>query len=133
MRARVADVLVCNKTQIDEALLQACPSIRLIVVAATGVNNIALQAAAQRNILVCNCVDYGKSSVAQHVLMLMLNLATNFLAYRQEVTQGRWQRSQQFCLLNHRIVELAGSTLGIVGFGALGRAVAQLAQALVCE
>lgn len=79
--------------------------------------------------MVCNCQGYGTAAVAQHTLMLMLNLATSFVPYHQAVQQGQWQRSSQFCLLDYPIVELAGKTLGIVGYGELGQAVAKLAEA----
>lgn len=80
-------------------------------------------------ILSCNCQAYGTSAVAQHTLMLMLNLATSFLPYQQKLQQGEWQKATQFCLLDAPIVELSGKTLGIVGYGELGKAVAKLAEA----
>lgn len=76
-----------------------------------------------------NCRGYGTPSVAQHTMMLILALQTNFLRYQQEVRDGAWQRAPMFCLMEHPIRELSGQTLGILGYGTLGRAVARLAEA----
>ncbi|WP_193075870.1 2-hydroxyacid dehydrogenase [Pseudomonas sp. FME51] len=129
--ARVADhqVVITNKVVIDEQVMQACPELKLILVAATGTNNVDLQAAQRRGITVCNCQAYGTPSVAQHALMLMLVLVTRFESYRQAVRDGAWQRSNQFCLLDYPIGELSGRTLGILGYGELGQEVGRLASA----
>ncbi|HAQ87139.1 MAG TPA: glycerate dehydrogenase, partial [Pseudomonas sp.] len=78
---------------------------------------------------VCNCQAYGTATVAQHTLMLLLALATRLPDYQAAVARGRWQESGQFCLLDFPIVELAGKTLGVLGHGELGGAVAKLAEA----
>lgn len=122
-------VVITNKVVIDERVMQACPELQLILVAATGTNNIDLQAAQRRSITVCNCQAYGTPSVAQHTLMLMLVLVTRFESYRQAVRDGAWQRSSQFCLLDYPIGELSGRTLGILGYGELGQEVGRLASA----
>lgn len=129
--ARVAEhqVVITNKVVIDEKVMQACPELQLILVAATGTNNVDLQAAQRRGITVCNCQAYGTPSVAQHTLMLMLVLITRFESYRQAVRDGAWQRSSQFCLLDYPIGELSGRTLGILGYGELGQEVGRLASA----
>lgn len=121
--------VVTNKVVIDEQVMQACPDLQLILIAATGTNNVDLQAARQRGIAVYNCQGYGTPSVAQHSLMLMLVLITRFESYRQAVRNGAWQRSTQFCLLDYPIGELAGRTLGILGYGELGQEVGRLARA----
>ncbi|WP_413043164.1 2-hydroxyacid dehydrogenase [Pseudomonas sp. YJ42] len=129
-RLQGAQVAIVNKVPLNEAALAACPELKLILVAATGVNNIDLVAAKQRGIAVCNCQAYGTATVAQHTLMLLLALATRLPDYQGAVARGRWQESGQFCLLDFPIVELAGKTLGVLGHGELGSAVARLAEAL---
>jgi glycerate dehydrogenase len=128
-RIAEAEIVVSNKVVLDATLLARAQKLKLVAVAATGTNNIDLQAASAHGISVCNCVDYGSSSVAQHVFTLMLALATNLPAYQNDVAAGRWQQSPFFCLLDHSIVELRGSTLGIIGYGNIGRAVADIAKA----
>ena len=118
-RLQGAEVAIVNKVTLSDATLAACPDLKLILVAATGVNNIDLAAAKQRT-----------STVAQHTLMLLLALATRLPDYQAAVARGRWQESGQFCLLDFPIVELAGKTLGVLGHGELGGAVAKLAEAL---
>lgn len=128
---RIADheVVITNKVVIDAQVMRACPQLKLILVSATGTNNIDLEAARQQGITVCNCQAYGTPSVAQHTLMLMLVLITRFESYRQAVREGAWQRSSQFCLLDYPIGELSGRTLGILGYGELGQEVGRLASA----
>ncbi|WP_180039642.1 2-hydroxyacid dehydrogenase [Acinetobacter sp. YH12100] len=128
-RVAEVEVIISNKVLIDAATIQQSPELKLILISATGSNNVDLAAAKARGIVVCNCQAYGTSAVAQHTLMLMLNLATSFLSYQHALQQGQWQKSSQFCLLDAPIVELAGKTLGIVGYGELGHAVAKLAEA----
>jgi len=128
---RIGDhqAVITNKVVIDERIMQACPQLQLILIAATGTNNVDLEAARRRGIGVYNCQAYGTPSVAQHTLMLMLVLITRFESYRQAVREGAWQRSSQFCLLDYPIGELSGRTLGILGYGELGQHVGHLASA----
>jgi len=128
-RLQGAQVAIVNKLTLGDKVFSACPDLKLILVAATGLNNIDLAAARQRDISVCNCQAYGTATVAQHTLMLLLALATRLPDYQAAVARGRWQESGQFCLLDFPIVELAGKTLGILGHGELGSAVARLAEA----
>lgn len=128
-RIQQVDVIITNKVVLDAETLKKCNQLKLILISATGTNNVDLEQAKRQNIVVCNCQAYGTSAVAQHTLMLMLNLSTSFLKYQNAVQQGVWNQSSQFCLLDFPIVELAGKTLGIVGYGELGQAVAKLAQA----
>lgn len=128
-RVQQVEVIITNKVVISAALMVQCPHLKLILISATGSNNVDLQAAKQQGIVVCNCQGYGTAAVAQHSLMLMLNLATSFVRYQQAIQEGKWQQSSQFCLLDYPIVELSGKTLGIVGYGELGQAVAHLARA----
>ena len=128
-RIAQAEVVICNKARLDAAAFAAAPELKLVLVTATGTNNVDLDAAHQRGIVVCNCRDYGTPAVAQHALMLMLALQTSFLRYQQDVREGAWERAPMFCLMDHPIRELAGQTLGILGYGTLGRAVARLGEA----
>jgi glycerate dehydrogenase len=127
-RIRDAEVVVSNKVMLDEATLQAAPRLKLIAIAATGTNNVDLAAAARRGIAVCNIRRYATPSVVQHVFALLLSLSRHLNDYQRAVQAGEWQHSDQFCLLDYPIRELGGLTLGIVGYGELGRAVAETAE-----
>ncbi|MBB1519962.1 2-hydroxyacid dehydrogenase [Aquipseudomonas guryensis] len=124
-----AQVAISNKVRLDAAILAACPELKLILVSATGTNNIDLAAARALGITVSNCQGYGTPSVAQHTLMLLLALATRLPDYQRAIRDGAWQRASQFCLLDFPIIELQGKTLGLLGHGELGGAVARLAEA----
>jgi glycerate dehydrogenase len=128
-RLQGASVAITNKVVIDATTLQACPDLKLILIGATGTNNVDLPAARALGISVCNCQGYGTPSVAQHTLMLLLALATRVSDYQQAIAAGAWQRSTQFCLLDFPIIELQGKTLGVLGQGELGGAVTRLAEA----
>lgn len=128
-RLRGAQVAITNKVLIDATAIAALPDLKLILVSATGTNNVDLAAARAHGVTVCNCQGYGTPAVAQHTLMLLLNLATRFADYRDAVRHDRWQRASQFCLLDFPIVELQGKTLGLLGHGELGSAVGRLAEA----
>lgn len=128
-RLQGAQVAISNKVPLDAATFAACPELKLVLVAATGTNNIDLAAAREHGVTLCNCQGYGTPSVAQHTLMLLLALATRLPDYQTAVRAGRWQQAQQFCLLDFPIVELEGKTLGLLGHGELGGAVARLAEA----
>lgn len=124
-----ADVVITNKVVIDREMLLHCPQLKLILISATGTNNVDLQQAKLQGIVVSNCQGYGTAAVAQHTFALMLALATSLLKYDRAVREGYWSTSTQFCLLDFPIVELANKTLGIVGYGELGQAVAAIAKA----
>jgi len=128
-RLQGASVAITNKVHLDAAALAACPDLRLILVSATGTNNVDLQAARAQGIVVSNCQGYGTPSVAQHTLALLLALATRLPDYQQAVADGKWAQARQFCLLDFPIVALEGKTLGLLGHGELGGAVARLAEA----
>jgi len=128
-RIAEAEVVISNKVVLDATALQQAGRLQLICVAATGVNNIDLEAAAVQGITVCNCRGYATPAVVQHVFALLLALCARLPEYRQAVRDGRWQRASQFCLLDFPIRELADKTLGIVGYGELGRGVARVAEA----
>ena len=130
-RARVGDteVLLSNKVAIDAAMLEAAPELRLICLAATGFDSVDIETARARGIAVCNIRDYCTDAVAQHVFALMLALNQHLWDYQRLLRDGAWEGSPQFCLLDHPIHDLSGRTLVIVGYGTLGRRVAQLGEA----
>ncbi|MFC1602861.1 2-hydroxyacid dehydrogenase [Pseudomonadota bacterium] len=127
-RIRDAAIVISNKVILDRDTLHQAKQLRLICIAATGTNNVDLEAAREFGITVTNVTGYGTPSVVQHVFSLMLALTTRLADYNQAVISGAWQQSSQFCLLNFPIHELAGKNLGIIGYGELGRAVAEVAK-----
>jgi len=128
-RIQDVDVVISNKVIVNAEAMEQCKNLKLILISATGTNNIDLDFARSKGIVVCNCQGYGTSAVAQHTLTLMLALATSLLKYEHAVKQGEWNKSPIFCLLDFPIVELSGKTLGIIGYGELGQAVAKLSEA----
>jgi len=128
-RLRGATIAVTNKVPLRADSLDQLPQLRMVAIAATGTDNVDLAACRARGVLVANIRNYSGVSVPEHCFTLMLALRRNLRAYVTDVEAGRWERSNQFCLLDHPIGDLAGSQLGIVGFGALGRRVAQIGQA----
>ena len=124
-----ADVVITNKVALDAATIEAAPTLRLICVAATGYNNIDIAAAARRGIVVSNVRGYATPAVVQHVFALMLALTTRLRDYAELAVDGRWSQSRHFCRLDFPIREIAGRSLGIVGYGELGRGVAEVARA----
>lgn len=125
-----AAVAITNKVPLRAAALAELPELRLIAVAATGTDIVDLAAARARGIAVCNIRNYAENTVPEHVLALLFALRRNVLAYAADVRAGAWQKAAQFCFHRHAIHDIAGSTLGVVGFGVLGRAVARRAAAL---
>jgi glycerate dehydrogenase len=134
-RQRISDaeLVVSNKVELDRELLQSAPKLGLVCIAATGTNNVDLPAARDSGIAVANVRAYATPAVVQHVFALMLTHATRLFDYRQAVLDGAWARSDQFCLLDYPIRELAGRALGILGYGELGKAVAKIATAFGME
>jgi len=124
------DVVVSNKVLLTEDYFSRAKQLKLVCVAATGTNNVDLAAAASNNIAVSNVHGYATASVVQHAFTLLLALTTRFNEYTSAVKRGEWSRSRFFCLLDYPVRELAGKTIGIVGYGNLGKAVAKVAEAL---
>lgn len=124
-----AELLLCNKTPITAAVLDACPNLKYIGVMATGYNNIDLKAAAQHGITVCNAGSYSTMAVAQHTFALMLHHFSRIAAYDRAVRAGAWEKSLQFSWFPYPTAELAGKTLCVVGYGSIGKAVAKIRQA----
>ncbi|TYC57546.1 D-2-hydroxyacid dehydrogenase [Marinobacter sp. BW6] len=128
-RIRGFDTVLVNKVVLKREHFEACPELKTIAVVATGLNNIDQTAAKDHGIKVMNVTNYGRSTVAQHTMALMLALATRLLDYSRDVQAGRWGKSDMFCLMDHPIMELEGRTLGVVGYGDLGEGVAERAAA----
>lgn len=126
-RVAGAGIVLTNKAPVDALAMDAAPALKLIQVAATGVNNVDLDAARARGIDVRNVSGYSTPSVVQHTFALMLNLATQ--AHRYAAEAPLWAESPHFTRLDHPVRELAGKTLGIAGLGAIGRAVARVGEA----
>jgi glycerate dehydrogenase len=124
-----ATVVLLNKVQITRARIQANPSLKLIALTATGTNNVDLDAALEHGVTVCNITDYCTASVVQHVFATLLALTHRIREYDRALKAGAWERADQFTMLELPIRELAGRTLGIVGYGTLGRAVARVGEA----
>ena len=123
------DTVLVNKVVLGREHFEACPELETIAVVATGLNNIDLKAAEDHGIRVLNVTQYGRSTVAQHTMALILALATRLPDYDRDVRAGRWGQSDMFCLMDHPIMELEGKTLGIIGYGDLGQGVAERAKA----
>jgi glycerate dehydrogenase len=129
--ARIAgfEAVLANKSRIDGAAIRANPQLRFVALTATGVDNVDLASAREAGIAVCNLRDYCTASVAQHVFALLLALTHKLAENDALVAQGRWQAAAQFSVFPFPIRELPGRTLGVVGYGTLGKAVATIATA----
>lgn len=128
-RLRQATVAIVNKVVLDAATLRKLPDLKLICIAATGVNNVDLACAAELGITVTNARGYANTAVPQHAMALLLALSNRLVQYQQAVRDGAWSQSQHFCLLDYPLTELAGKTFVVIGYGALGQATAALAEA----
>ena len=132
-RLRDVEIGIVNKARVDAATMVANPSLKFVVLAATGSDNVDLQTARQRSIAVANIRDYCTPAVVQHVFALILALTRQLKGYQTVVNAGAWQRSNTFALFDFPIRELTGKALGIVGYGSLGRGVADVGRAFGME
>ncbi len=128
-RAKDADIILTNKVVIDRAVLDQLPKLKYISVLATGFDIVDTEAARERGIPVSNVPTYGTQSVAQMVMAHLLNLTQHVAYHAETVREGRWSRSDDWCYWDYPLIELDGLTMGVVGFGRIGRAVARVAQA----
>jgi len=128
-RIAEADIVITNKVPVSGQALQSAPRVKLIAVAATGTDIIDIEACRKRGIVVSNIRNYAINTVPEHTFALILTLRRSILSYRASVLKGRWQEAGQFCFFDHPIRDLAGSTLGVIGDGVLGKAVADLGKA----
>ena len=124
-----AAYVLANKIRLTDKLLDNCPELQFIGLTATGTDNVDLDAAKRHGVAVCNIRAYCTQSVAEHVFACLLSLTHSLESYVADVRAGEWQKSEDFCMLNHPVRELSSMTLGIVGFGELGRGVAKIAEA----
>ena len=124
-----ADAVLTNKTPLSRATFDACPNLKYIGVLATGYNVVDVQAAREKNIAVTSIPTYGTSAVSQFVFALLLEICHHVSHHADTVRQGRWSKSADFCYWDYPLIELHGKTLGIVGFGRIGQAVAAIAVA----
>ena len=124
-----ADMVICNKTRLDEGSLKLAKNLKYIGLFATGYNNIDIDYCSKHGITVCNAGSYSTNAVAQHTFALILEHFNNTANYNQYVQDGLWKRSKTFSPFVYPLSELAGKTIGIVGFGNIGRAVAKIANA----
>jgi glycerate dehydrogenase len=125
-----AQIIITNKTVISEAIMEQCTSIKYIGVLATGYNVIDITAAKNRGIVVTNIPSYGTEAVSQYAIALLLELCHHVGAHSDSVKRGEWSICRDFCYWNYPLIELAGKTMGIIGYGKIGRGTARIAGAL---
>ncbi len=123
-----ADIIITNKVVLDTKELESAKKLKLICVAATGYNNINVKAANKKNIAVTNVKGYSTESVAQQLFAYILTFYNSIVEYQKDIKSNKWQKSEIFTLLNHQIFELKEKTIGIIGYGAIGKRVAEIAK-----
>ncbi|HHW31579.1 MAG TPA: D-2-hydroxyacid dehydrogenase [Clostridiaceae bacterium] len=127
-RAAGAEIILTNKTPLSGETIEKLTSLKYIGVLATGYNIVDVDAATKRGIIVTNIPSYGTYSVAQMVFALLLELCHHVQRHSDSVQRGDWSKSKDFCYWNYPLIELAGKTMGIIGFGRIGRQVAKIAE-----
>ena len=128
-----AEIVYTNKTPITASILDACPGVKFISVLATGYNIVDCAAARERNIPVTNVPAYGTAAVGQFTIALLLEICHRVAHHSDAVHAGRWENSRDFCFWDYPLMELAGKTMGIIGFGRIGQQTARIAKALGME
>lgn len=128
-RAKNADLIVTNKVKFDHQTMRQLPKLKHIAIAATGTNCVDLDAAKALSITVSNVPGYATRSASEHVMAMILALRRSLLPYQDDINAGKWQASEQFCFYNQPIFDLSGSTLGLIGTGAIAQQVAVVAKA----
>lgn len=128
-RLKDATIAITNKVALRKETLEQLPSLKMIQVAATGMDCVDVAYAREKGITVANVSNYSAHSVPEHVFSLILALRRSITQYRADVFAGKWQASPIFCLLDYPVLDLHSATLGIVGYGTLGKAVAEIARA----
>ena len=128
-----AEAVITNKTPISRTTLDQCPGVKYIGVLATGYNVIDIEAAREKGIPVCNIPTYGTTAVAQFTIALLLEVCHHIGAHSEAVHKGEWTNSPDWCFWKYPLIELAGKTMGIIGFGRIGQNTARIAKALGME
>ncbi|MDI9349772.1 MAG: D-2-hydroxyacid dehydrogenase [Candidatus Symbiobacter sp.] len=129
-RLAQATIAITNKVKITEKILSQTPHLKMIAISATGSDIIDKAACAKRGIVVSNIQNYAINTVPEHTLALIFALRRNLVNYANSVRQGRWHQVNQFCYFDYKITDIAGATLGIVGYGSLGKSIAKRAEAM---
>jgi len=124
-----AEAIFINKMKLTADIMDACPNLKFIGVLAAGYDNVDLTAAKERGIAVCNVAGYAADSVAQHTFALLLEITNNVALHNQAAVSGEWSDAEDFCLIKKPFSQLAGKSLGIIGYGSIGRKVAAIAEA----
>ena len=125
-----AEAILVNKVAVTEEVLRQCGNIRYIGVLATGYNVIDTAAASARGIVVCNIPSYGTDAVGQYTIALLLEICHHIGHHAEAVKQGAWSASEDWCFWDYPLIELAGKTMGIIGYGRIGRTTGRIARAL---
>lgn len=125
-----AEIIFTNKTPIGKKIFESCPKIKYVGVLATGYNVVDVNFAKSKKIPVTNIPTYGTDAVAQFAIALLLEICNRIGHHSQEVKKGRWEKNPDFCFWDYPLIELSGKTLGIIGYGRIGRQTAKIANAL---
>lgn len=125
-----AEIVFTNKTPLSRQILTACPNLKFVGILATGYNIVDVDAAKELGIPVCNVPGYSTDAVAQMTLALLLEICHHVAHHSQQVHAGQWSGCEDFCFWDYPLIELAGKTMGIIGFGSIGKAVGRLARYL---
>lgn len=125
-----ADILVANKAKVSRRVIDACPNLKFITIQAAGYDVIDYEYAREKGIPLSNVPDYGSAAVAQYAIALLLEICGRVGHHAEAVRQGRWAESGEWCFWDYPMIELAGKTMGIIGFGRIGQHVGKMARAL---
>lgn len=125
-----AEIVLTNKTPLPKEVIDACPNLKYIGVLATGYNVVDAQAAKEKGVIVSNIPTYGTQAVGQFAIALLLEICHNIGHHNQAVKEGRWEHNEDWCFWDYPLIELAGKTMGIVGFGRIGQETGKIAKAL---
>ena len=125
-----AEIVYTNKTPLTREIFNKAPNIKWVGVLATGYNVVDVEAAKEKGIPVTNVPTYGTAAVAQMVFALLLEICHHVWEHNEAVKSGEWTRSKDFCFWKYPLIELAGKTMGIIGYGRIGQATGKIAQAM---